>query len=42
MLSGNLKLYRLLNVGEEAIRQVLKRPLDEVMADLRKELASDA
>ena len=38
MLSGKLELYRLLDEGEEALRQGRKRPLKEVMADIRKEL----
>ncbi len=41
MMSGKLELYRLLDEGEEAIRQGRKRPLNEVMADIRSELASE-
>ena len=41
MLSGKLELYRLLDEGEEAMRQGRKRPLDEVMADIRRELANE-
>lgn len=40
-LSGKLELYRLLDEGEEAIRQGRKRPLDEVMAEVRRELAHE-
>jgi prevent-host-death family protein len=41
MLSGKQELYRLLDEGEEAIRQGRKRPLDEVMAEIRNELANE-
>ncbi len=41
MLSGKLELYRLLDEGEEAIRQGRKRPLEEVMAEIRRELAHE-
>lgn len=41
VMSGKLELYRLLDEGEEAIRQGRKRPLDDVMADIRKELAHE-
>jgi prevent-host-death family protein len=41
MLSGKLELYRLLDEGEEAIRQGRKRPLDETMAEIRSELANE-
>jgi prevent-host-death family protein len=41
MLSGKLELYRLLDEGEKAIRQGRKRPLDEVMAEIRSELANE-
>jgi PHD/YefM family antitoxin component YafN of YafNO toxin-antitoxin module len=39
VLSGKLELYRLLDESEEAVRQGRKRPMDEVMAEIRKELA---
>lgn len=39
MLSGKIELYRLLDEGEEAVRQGRKRPLDDVMAEIRSELA---
>ncbi|MDR1194145.1 MAG: type II toxin-antitoxin system Phd/YefM family antitoxin [Peptococcaceae bacterium] len=40
MLAGKLELYRLLDEGEEAIRQGRKRPLNEVMDEIRSELAN--
>lgn len=40
MLSGKIELYRLLDEGEEAIRQGRKRPLGEVMNEIRSELAN--
>jgi hypothetical protein len=36
------ELYRLLDEGEEAVKQGRKRPLDEVMAVIRDEIAGDA
>ena len=41
VLSGKLELYRLLDEGEEAIRQGRKRPLAEVMNEIRSELANE-
>lgn len=41
MLSGKIELYRLLDEGEEAIRQGRKRPLAEVMSEIRSELSND-
>ena len=41
VLSGKIELYKLLDEGEEAVRQGRKRPLDEVMAEIRSELAND-
>ena len=40
MMAGKLELYRLLDEGEEAIRQGRKRPLEDVMAGIRGELAN--
>jgi PHD/YefM family antitoxin component YafN of YafNO toxin-antitoxin module len=41
MLAGKLELYKLLDEGEEAIRQGRKRPLADVMAEIRKELSNE-
>lgn len=41
VLSGKLELYKLLDEGEEAIRSGRKRPLADVMAKIRSELAND-
>ncbi len=41
VLAGKLELYRLLDEGEEAIRQGRKRPLAEVMAEIRSVLADE-
>ena len=40
-LSGKIELYKLLDEGEEAIRQGRKRQLDEVMNEIRSELANE-
>lgn len=41
MLSGKIELYRLLDEGEEAVRQGRKRPLSEAMKDIRSKLANE-
>lgn len=41
MLCGKLELYRLLDEGEEAIRKGNKRPLTEMMNEIRSELANE-
>lgn len=37
-LSGKLELYRLLDEGRAAIKAKKKRPLDEVMKDIKQEM----
>ncbi len=39
MLSGRLELYRLLDEGRTAVKEGKKRPLTDVMKDLRQEIA---
>jgi len=39
MLSGKLELYRLLDEGRTAVKEGKKRPLTDVMKDLRQEIA---
>lgn len=41
MLSGKLELYRLLDEGRSAIKEGRKRPLSDVMQDIRQEIADD-
>ena len=38
MLNGKLELYRLLDEGRAAIKAVKKRPLEDVMHDIRQEI----
>ena len=38
-LSGRLELYRLLDEGREAIKEGRKRPLEDVMRDIKQEMA---
>jgi PHD/YefM family antitoxin component YafN of YafNO toxin-antitoxin module len=38
LLSGKLELYRLLDEGDAAIKENRKRPLGEVMRDIRQEI----
>jgi len=38
MLNNRLELYRLLSEGRKAINEGRKRPLDDVMQDLRKQV----
>lgn len=40
-LIGKVELYQLLDEGEQAIRQGHKRPLDEMIAEIRRELSHD-
>ena len=39
MLSGKLELYRLLDEGHTAVLAGRKRPLDDVIKDIRQEIA---
>jgi PHD/YefM family antitoxin component YafN of YafNO toxin-antitoxin module len=39
MLSGRLELYSLLNEGGTAVKEGRKRPLADVMKEIRKEIA---
>ncbi|MDD2555687.1 MAG: type II toxin-antitoxin system Phd/YefM family antitoxin [Syntrophaceticus sp.] len=39
MLNGKLELYRLLDEGRTAIKDGRKRPLEDVMGDIRQEIA---
>ena len=39
ILSGKLELYRLLDEGKAAIKAGKKRPLEDVMKDIRQEIA---
>lgn len=41
MLSGKLELYRLLDEGRSAVREGRKRPMANVMQDIRKEIADE-
>jgi len=38
MLSGKLELYRLLDEGRTAVAEGRKRPLEDVMRDIRQEI----
>lgn len=40
MLNGKIELYRLLDEGRAAIKAGKKRPLGDVMSDIRQEIAS--
>ena len=42
MLNGKLELYRLLDEGKAAIKAGKKRPLEDVMQDIRQEIADGA
>lgn len=39
MLNGKLELYRLLDEGRAAVKEGRKRPLADVMRDIRQEIA---
>lgn len=41
MFSGKLELYRLLGEGRDAIKEGRKRPIVDVMHDIRREIADD-
>lgn len=41
MLAGKLELYRLLDEGRTAVAGGKKRPLEDVIRDIRRELADD-
>lgn len=41
MLSGKLELYRLLDEGRDAVKAGKKRPLQDVMADMKRRIADD-
>jgi prevent-host-death family protein len=38
MLNGKLELYRLLDEGRAAVKEGRKRPLEDVMQDIRQEI----
>jgi PHD/YefM family antitoxin component YafN of YafNO toxin-antitoxin module len=38
MLNGKLELYRLLDEGKKAVTEGRKRPLQDVMQDIRREI----
>jgi PHD/YefM family antitoxin component YafN of YafNO toxin-antitoxin module len=39
MLNGKLELYRMLDEGRAAVKEGRKRPLEDVMSDIRQEIA---
>ena len=39
LMNGKLELYRLLDEGRAAVKEGRKRPLDDVMRDIRREIA---
>lgn len=39
MLNGKLELYRLIDEGRTAVKEGRKRPLADVMRDIRQEIA---
>jgi len=41
MLNGKLELYGLLDEGRAAVKEGRKRPLADVMHDIRQEIAGD-
>lgn len=41
MLNGKLELYRLIDEGRTAVKEGRKRPLSDVMRDIRKEIADE-
>ncbi len=41
MLNGKLQLYRLLDEGRAAVREGRKRPMTDVMRDIRGEIADE-
>lgn len=40
MLNGKLELYRLLDEGSAAVNEGRKRPLSDVMRDIRQDIAN--
>lgn len=40
-LNGKLELYRLLDEGRAAVKEGRKRPLADVMKDIRQEIANE-
>ena len=41
LLNGKLELYRLLDEGRRAVREGRKRPVADVMQDIRREIANE-
>jgi prevent-host-death family protein len=41
VLNGKLELYRLLDEGRTAVRESKKRPVADVMQDIRREIANE-
>ncbi len=41
MLNGKLELYRLLGEGRVAVKDGRKRPMTDVMRDIRREIANE-
>ena len=41
MLNGKLELYRLLDEGRSAVREGRKRPMNDVMRDIRREIDNE-
>jgi prevent-host-death family protein len=41
MLNGKLELYRLLDEGRAAVREGRKRPMADVMQDIRREISNE-
>lgn len=41
MINGKLELYRLLDEGRAAVRNGRKRPMTDVMRDIRREIANE-
>lgn len=41
MLNGKLELYRLLDEGRAAARDGRKRPMADIMRDIRREIANE-
>lgn len=41
MLNGKLELYRLLDEGRTAVKEGRKRPLKDVMGDIRREMTNE-
>lgn len=41
MLNGKLELYRLLDEGRAAVKEGRKRPMSDVMQDIRREISNE-